>query len=195
MSYCVAELGNTKVFPARCALSDANLPRNLSKPSYRSIVSEWCRDRLISDPATSLRLNIVEHGLKIKGHLRFFGGARPWRRPPAPAAVLSGTGEKSLKKGIDSFPFPCYTAFTRGCSSSVERRLPKPIRGVRFPSSAPQKKHTPKRACRVGRRQVLSGPFPSIRHRKIRKYVKYSRIFLYCLNEKLLAQNCAARKK
>ena len=41
----------------------------------------------------------------------------------------------------------------------------------------------------------MSGPFPRILHRKIRKYVKYSRIFLFCLNEKVLAQNCFARKK
>ena len=52
-----------------------------------------------------------------------------------------------------------------------------------------------KRARGLGRRQVLSGPFPSILHRKIRKYVKDSRIFLSCLNEKFLAQNCHARKK
>ena len=45
------------------------------------------------------------------------------------------------------------------------------------------------------RRQVLSGPFPPLLHRKIRKYVKYSRIFLFCLSEKFLAQNCFARKK
>ncbi len=58
-------------------------------------------------------------------------------------------------------------------------------------------KNTPgaERARRTGRRQVLIGPFPPILHRKIRKYVKYSRIFLYCLNEKCLAQNCYARKK
>ena len=41
----------------------------------------------------------------------------------------------------------------------------------------------------------MSGPFPPILHRKIRKYIKYSRIFLYRLNEKWLAQNCFARKK
>ena len=51
------------------------------------------------------------------------------------------------------------------------------------------------RARRLGRRQVLIGPFPPILHRKIRKYVKYSRIFLFCLDEKSLAQNCFARKK
>ncbi|MBQ6274841.1 MAG: hypothetical protein IJK63_11545, partial [Oscillospiraceae bacterium] len=47
----------------------------------------------------------------------------------------------------------------------------------------------------IRRRQVLSGSFPPILHRKIRKYIKYSRIFLYCLIEKALAQNCSARKK
>ena len=52
-----------------------------------------------------------------------------------------------------------------------------------------------KRACRLGRRQVLIGPFPPILHRKIRKYSKYFRIFLSCLDEKTLAQNCFARKK
>ena len=51
------------------------------------------------------------------------------------------------------------------------------------------------RTLRLGRRQVLIGPFPPILHRKIRKYVKYSRIFLFCLDEKSLAQNCFARKK
>ena len=41
----------------------------------------------------------------------------------------------------------------------------------------------------------MNGPFPPILHRKNRKYVKYSRFFLYCLDEKSLAQNCFARKK
>ena len=53
----------------------------------------------------------------------------------------------------------------------------------------------PLRRAHIGRRQVLIGPFPPILHKKIRKYVKYSRIFLYCLDEKSLAQNCFARKK
>ncbi|MBR0199573.1 MAG: hypothetical protein IJQ42_05355, partial [Oscillospiraceae bacterium] len=38
----------------------------------------------------------------------------------------------------------------------------------------------------------MRGPFPPIHHRKIREYSKYSRIFLYRLGEKCLAQNCAA---
>ena len=41
----------------------------------------------------------------------------------------------------------------------------------------------------------MIGPFPPSLHRKTRKYVKYSRVFLYCLDEKSLAQNCFARKK
>ena len=38
----------------------------------------------------------------------------------------------------------------------------------------------------------MRGPFPPIHHRIIREYSKYSRIFLYRLDEKCLAQNCAA---
>ena len=38
----------------------------------------------------------------------------------------------------------------------------------------------------------MRGPFPPIHHRKIRRYNKYSRIFLLRLDEKYLAQNCFA---
>ena len=38
---------------------------------------------------------------------------------------------------IEIFFLLCYTGNTCGCSSSVELRLPKPIRWVRLPSSAP----------------------------------------------------------
>ena len=41
---------------------------------------------------------------------------------------------------IEIFILLCYTIHTCGCSSSVELRLPKPIRWVRLPSSAPEKK-------------------------------------------------------
>ena len=72
-----------------------------------------------------------------------YGGGRnvgAGRRATKGRPYGRGTASKKTgKKGIDSFSLPCYTAFTRGCSSSVERRLPKPIRGVRFPSSAPKK--------------------------------------------------------
>ena len=34
--------------------------------------------------------------------------------------------------------------------------------------------------------QVLSVPFPLILHKKFRKYIKYSRNFLYRLNEKIV---------
>ena len=40
---------------------------------------------------------------------------------------------------IEIFFLLCYTGNTCGCSSSVELRLPKPIRWVRLPSSAPEK--------------------------------------------------------
>ena len=40
---------------------------------------------------------------------------------------------------IEIFILLCYTIHTCGCSSSVELRLPKPIRWVRLPSSAPEK--------------------------------------------------------
>ena len=40
---------------------------------------------------------------------------------------------------IEIFILLCYTIHTCGCSSSVELRLPKPIRWVRLPSSAPRK--------------------------------------------------------
>ena len=76
-----------------------------------------------------------------------YGGGRnvgAGRRATKGRPYGRGTASKKTgKKGIDSFSLPCYTAFTCGCSSSVERRLPKPIRGVRFPSSAPKKEKGP----------------------------------------------------
>ena len=66
---------------------------------------------------------------------------------------------------------------------------------IRARASEAEENRRSERARRLGRRQVLIGPFPPILHRKIRKYVKYSRIFLFCLDEKSLAQNCFARKK
>ena len=41
-------------------------------------------------------------------------------------------------------------------------------------------------AVRRRKKQVSSGYFPLMLHKKIRKYTKYSRIFLFCLNEKYL---------
>ncbi len=75
------------------------------------------------------------------------GGPRAPLGPPSarqPADRAYGRGfakehEKTGPKGIDFFPALCYTSTTRGCSSSVELRLPKPIRWVRLPSSAPAK--------------------------------------------------------
>ena len=55
------------------------------------------------------------------------------------AGAAQNTAKKIEGKGIDYFSFAWYTPFTRGCSSSVELRLPKPIRWVRLPSSAPEK--------------------------------------------------------
>ena len=55
------------------------------------------------------------------------------------AGAAQNTAKKNEGKGIDYFSFAWYTPFTRGCSSSVELRLPKPIRWVRLPSSAPEK--------------------------------------------------------
>lgn len=62
-------------------------------------------------------------------------------KPPRKAAKKIG------RKGIDYFPRPCYTTPTRGCSSSVELRLPKPIRWVRLPSSAPKENRGPLALC------------------------------------------------
>ena len=59
------------------------------------------------------------------------------------AGAAQNTAKKNEGKGIDYFSFACYTPFTRGCSSSVELRLPKPIRWVRLPSSAPKKLSCP----------------------------------------------------
>ena len=43
--------------------------------------------------------------------------------------------------------------------------------------------------------QVLNRPFPLILHKKFRKYVSIPEILLFCLSEKLLAQNCGAPYK
>ena len=61
---------------------------------------------------------------------------------PAPAVQAyrragKKRGEKSPNLTLEFLFRLCYTSFTRGCSSSVELRLPKPIRWVRLPSSAP----------------------------------------------------------
>ncbi len=64
----------------------------------------------------------------------------PVRMPFQHSADAAQNPAKKIEgKGIDYFSFACYTPFTRGCSSSVELRLPKPIRWVRLPSSAPEK--------------------------------------------------------
>ena len=47
--------------------------------------------------------------------------------------------QKNSQQALEIFPRPWYTEYTCGCSSSVELRLPKPIRWVRLPSSAPKK--------------------------------------------------------
>ncbi len=41
----------------------------------------------------------------------------------------------------------------------------------------------------------MSGSFPPILHKTIRKYIQYSLIVVSCLDEKYLAQNCSAPQK
>ena len=58
---------------------------------------------------------------------------RPMKRPQEAVVFFAAIP-------IEIFISLCYTIHTCGCSSSVELRLPKPIRWVRLPSSAPCKK-------------------------------------------------------
>ena len=62
------------------------------------------------------------------------------RLPRQGRAPLTIRPSRRRKKLLHFFPRCAILNPPRGCSSSVELRLPKPIRWVRLPSSAPKRK-------------------------------------------------------
>ena len=96
-------------------------------------------------PAARFVKALPRHGRPPDGRARSLPSISPPPAGPVYPIPAAQPGERAGKLFIALLRDLCYTPHTRGCSSSVELRLPKPIRWVRLPSSAP----TRRAACRA----------------------------------------------